>query len=251
MATEQTGKTEAEKKGPFGFSLGKKTKGDTSKPKPAYTGGEGVDGMLVPPYYRSLSKYRNHPFFRVTSLILFATLIAGGLEAYKWWAAKERMKLAETVQRTEIDESTKLQQQANSFKAVKAKFRELETLRRQLRVPMTPLLNAVEKTIPKDLSVTLINWTCPPIASTKTTARKAAIQLNVYFPEGVDSEKQALDEWLKALETTLGEAGLKMDNANWAPPKRFEPTQEQMVKHKGGFGSTRSLNFNISLKQLD
>jgi hypothetical protein len=206
-----------------------------------------IQGFLVPKHFRSVSKYRNNSFFRVTSLIFLIALIIGGLQLYKWTVAHNNKRISETAQKLELDESSKLQQQSSGLRPVKNKFEELEVLRKQLRIPMAPALDTVEKTVPDQISINKIEWLCPPMAASGTLRRRATMRVEVYFPHNIDANDPNLISWPDKMREKITEYGLKIVQSDWGPEKKFEPTNEQKVKSKVPFGSTRTLTLSIEL----
>jgi hypothetical protein len=206
-----------------------------------------IQGFLVPKHFRYLSKYRNNSFFRLTSLIFLLTLIVGGAQLYKWTVAHNNKKVSEIAQRLELDESSRLQQQASGLRPVKNKFQELEVLRRQLRIPMAPVLDTIEKTIPESISINRIEWLCPPMAASDSLRRRATLRIEVYFPHNIDANDTNLISWPDKMREKIGEYGLKIVQSDWGPEKKFEPTNEQKVKAKDPFGSTRTLSLSVEL----
>jgi hypothetical protein len=206
-----------------------------------------IQGFLVPKHFRSLSKYRNNSFFRITSLIFVVVLMIAGLQLYKWTVAHNNKRISEVAQKLELDESSRLQQQASGLRPVKNKFQELEVLRRQLRIPMAPVLDTIEKTIPDNISINKVEWICPPMAASGTLRRRATLRIEVYFPHNIDANDPTLISWPDKMREKISEYGLKIVQSDWGPEKKFEPTNEQKVKAKVPFGSTRTLTVSVEL----
>jgi hypothetical protein len=208
---------------------------------------KGVQGFLVPKHFRYRSKYRNGVFFRCTSLLLLAGLIVAGIQVYKWTIANSNKSISEEIQKVQLEESSRLQQQAAGLRPIKSKFKELEVLRRQLRIPMAPILDTIEKTIPENISVNKITWMCAPVAASGNLKRKANVQVEVYFPKIVKTDDESVMEWPNKMKQKISEYGLKITQSEWGAEKRFEPTKEQAIRAKEPLGSTRTLNINIEL----
>jgi len=224
----------------------------SSKPKAGKgekqpTSEAGVQGFLVPTYYRKQSKYRNNPLFRSTSLLIIACLALGALQVYKYTLANNNKRVSEQTQKLEIDESSRLQQQSASLRPIKSKYKELEVLRKQLRVPMAPVLDAIEKTIPDEVSINKIVWMCPPVAATGALKRRATVQIDTYFPSNVNPDDEVILRWPDALRERLPDTGLILSQSDWAAAKRFEPTKEQEIRAKEKFGVTRLLTITVEL----
>jgi hypothetical protein len=225
-----------------------KQTGEADKRSPKVEPAElNVQGFLVPKHYRRLSKYRNNTIFRSTSLVVLLCLAAGALQVFKYTLTNNNKRISEVTQKLEMEESGRLQQKAAGLRPIKSKFKELEVLRKQLRIPMAPVLDALEKTIPEDISINRITWMCPPVAAGGALKRRATVQVEVYFPSNVNPDDEVLLRWPDALREKLPDAGLMLTQSDWGPQKKFEPTKEQEIKAKEEFGSTRMLTLTIEL----
>jgi hypothetical protein len=233
------------KKNKEGLNAEKNSKSQDSKKE--FVAEKGVQGFLVPPYYRRQSKYRNGTIFRSTSLILIACLALGALQVYKYTLANNNKRVSEQTQSMEMDEASRLQQQSASLRPIKSKFKELEILRKQLRVPMAPVLDALEKTIPEEISINRIVWMCPPVSATGALKRRATIQIDAYFPDKINPNDELIMRWPDSIRERLPDSGLLMSQSEWGPPKKFEPTKEQAIKTKQKFGITRLLTITVEL----
>jgi len=233
------------------FKKKNKDSGGTDKPKKpvekSTPAERGVQGFLVPDYYRKQSKYRNDTIFRSTSLLIVACLALGALQVYKYTLANNNKRISEQTQKMEMDESTRLGQQSASLRPIKSKFKELEILRKQLRVPMAPVLDAIEKTIPEEVSINKIVWMCPPVSATGVLKRRATVKIDVYFPSNINPNDELILRWPDALRERLPDSGLLLSQSEWAPSKKFEPTKEQSIKAKEKFGVTRELTITVEL----
>lgn len=244
---------EQEKRGLFSIfgrrhgSTSRMGRGDSKGKGQQQNADTNTQGFLVPKNYRTLSKYRNGSLFRLTSILLLTTFIVGGVQLYKWRVAGNNKVIAEQAQNLETEESARLQEQATGLRPVRFKFAELEVLRRQLRIPLAPLLDTIEKTIPDNISVNKINWLCPPVMSTGTLKRRANVQIEVYFPNNVDANDSKLMLWPEKMKEAIANYGLQISQSDWGPEKRFEPTNEQRVKAKTQFGTTRTLSLTVEL----
>jgi len=208
----------------------------------------GVEGFLVPRHYRNQSVYRNHPIFRGTLLILILAIATAGLISYEGLLASQSKKVVLATQELEVAESARLQNQAAILKPIRDKYRELEILRRQLRIPFAPILDSIEKTIPEKISVNRITSICPPVAATSALKRKNQIQIEVYFPGDTNPTDEELTLWPKTIGAKLKEYGLKMTKTDWGAQKKFIPNTDQEKKMKDITpGATRELTFTVEL----
>lgn len=204
-----------------------------------------VDGFLIPESRRRQSVYKHHPIFRSTLLILFMALLMGGFGGYRWHLAKRVVQSRTATQQMLLAESERLQNQNLLLKTTKERYRELDILRKQLRIPLTPVLDAVEKTIPKEISINGFDFRCTPLATTGPARRKGEIALLVYIPNGVQSSDPVVAQWPEKLFEKMTENGLKGVNPQWgAPQELIIPKTRQRPEIRG---VTRLLTYQIEL----
>jgi hypothetical protein len=217
---------------------------------PEKTGG--VDGFLIPEFYRRQSVYKNNPIFRGTLLAILLTLLVGVAGGYRWLEANKLKKTVDATAKTGVAEATRLQNQALLLKTTRERFREVEGLRKQLRIPITPILDGIEKTIPNDISINSITMVCPPFAAAKNQKRKATVTAVVFFPEGIEpTDPEKTGGWVETLTRRLGENGLIARSGEWGAQRQFEQRKtKEMIRKKevGVKGWTRELTFTVELE---
>jgi hypothetical protein len=209
----------------------------------------GFQSFLIPKHYRNQSVYRNHIVFRFSLFLVMLVILAGLLTFFQWQSSKKATEVLIITQNIETEESGRLQAQSNSLRPVRDKFKELESLRRQLRVPLGPVLDAIEKTIPQEVSLNRFTSSCPPIASTSTLKRKMQIQMEVFFPAGTSSDNPIVGAWPETLAETLQKNGLLISDANWGPEREFKRLNEDSKKRKvtQAAGNSKELNLTVEL----
>lgn len=209
-----------------------------------------IQGFLIPKHYKNLSIYKNHPLFRSTLLIFLLTLVVLAIGGTQWFLASRVKTAALATQTLELEEAQRLQGQTMTLKPIRDKYRELEVLRRQLRVPLSPILDVIEKTIPPQISINRITANAPPIASTESSKRKIQIQAEVYFPEGINAEESTFSKWPETMTKNSEKWGLKISKVNWGPQRRFNPSPDQ-AKRLGekGPGNVKELAFAVELSE--
>lgn len=209
----------------------------------------GFQSFLIPKHYRNQSVYRNHIVFRFSLFLIMLTILAGLLTFFQWQSSRKATEVLILTQNIETEESGRLQAQSNSLRPIRDKFKELESLRRQLRVPLAPILDAIEKTIPQEVSINRFTSSCPPIASTSTLKRKMQIQIEVFFPTGTSSDNPVIGAWPETLAETLQKRGLLISDANWGPEREFKRLNEDAKRKKitQAAGSSKELNLTIEL----
>jgi Tfp pilus assembly protein PilN len=207
-----------------------------------------IDGFLIPEYFRRKSKFRNHPLFRMTSLLMVATVIAAGILTIEYLAATKNIKITQKVQDMQMEESQRLQATSATFKPVKAKYRELDVLRRQMRVPLSPVLDAMEKTIPESISINKLTSGCIPSINSTESKRKEIIKAEVYFPPDVKADDPAILSWTDAITAKLADWSLKLSKSEWGPIKHYDPNMDQIKRLKPDqAGNIRELTLTVEL----
>ena len=209
----------------------------------------GFQSFLIPKHYRNQSVYRNHIVFRFTLFLIVLILLTGLLTFFQWQSSKKATEVLVLTQNIETEESGRLQAQSNALRPVRDKFKELESLRRQLRVPLAPILDAIEETIPQEISINRFTSSCPPIASTSTLKRKMQIQLEVFIPLGTSGDDPIIGAWPETLAETLQKRGLLISDASWGPEREFKRLNEDTKKKRvsQAVGNSKELNLTIEL----
>lgn len=224
----------------------KDDKKGASAPAPAET--HKVEGFLVPEFYRRQAIYRSHPIFRSTLLALFLVLVVAGIGGYQWYLASNLKGTAQETQRLVVNESSRLQNQALLFKSTLEKYRELESLQKQLRIPLAPILNAIEKSIPAEISINDFAMTCPPLASIGTARRQASVRISVFFPDPVVPTDPELTTWPEKLQKTLEESSkgtLRIKRPEWGAQQTMLIPKTKRTEETKGW--VRPLTFLVEL----
>jgi hypothetical protein len=205
--------------------------------------------FLIPKHFRNQSVYRNSSLFRLSLLGIVLIIAATAYSGALLYTATKTSKTIQLTQNIETEEATRLQSQSNSYRPIREKFRELEALRRQLRVPLSPVLDAIEKTIPQEVSINRFSSTCTPTASTSTLRRKMQVQIEVFLPLGVSGDSPIIGAWPETLAETLQRTGLLVSDANWGPEREYKRIAEDTKKKRANqvVGSTKDLNLTIEI----
>ena len=208
----------------------------------------GVEGFLVPRFYRNQSIYREHPVYKATLLALLLIVLNLTIIGLEYYIDNKNKEVILDTQKIELAEVDELQNQTTILKPIRSKYKEIEILRRQLRIPLSPILDIIEKTIPPQISINRINTLCAPIAATPAIHRKTQVQLEVYFPPAVEPTETLTTEWVKNITDKLKDKGLKLMKNEWGIQKKFSPTIEQGKRVKGEeLGYTKELVLTIEL----
>lgn len=207
------------------------------------------EGFLVPRIYRNQSLYKSHSVFRLSfflGILLLATITTCTVQ---WLSAQTATEINLKTQAIETEESLRIQSQSNTYRPTKEKFKELESLRRQLRIPLSPVLDAIEKTIPPELSINRISVTCTPIASSPSLRRKMQVQIEVFIPLGMSEDNAIVGAWPAALSEFLFNHKILVTESIFSLPKEYKQMSEDKKKRKLSqmVGNTKELNITMEL----
>lgn len=204
-------------------------------------------GFLIPGFYRRRFFYRHNPVFRGTLLITVASVLAAGIGIYQYYKATEVRKIAIRTEAKLNEEAQRLQIQKIALKPVATKYKELESLQKQLRVPLAPLLDVIEKTISNQISVTRISAGCQPVATGDGSVRRLRAEITVFFPEGVSPVDTALTEWPNKIGKELEKWGLKLNKSDWSAQRPYTPPEGSSLLLGQVTGNTRDMILEIQL----
>jgi hypothetical protein len=210
----------------------------------------GLESFLIPRHFRNQSLYKSHTIFRFSLYLLIFILVVAGIATSKWIEAQKATQVYNQTQNLETEESTRIQTQGNVYRPIREKFKELESLRRQLRVPLTPILDGIEKTIPPEISINRFTSSCPPVASTSTLRRKMQIQMEIFIPNTIDADNPIIGSWPEKLAEYLEKAGLLVSEPNWGNLREYKRLSEDAKRKRVTqmVGSSKELNLTIELK---
>ena len=207
-----------------------------------------IEGFLVPQAYKNQTIYKTRPLFRSALPLLILTIGTVVVCAVQYFDASKLKAETLITQNLVTQESQKLILQSATFKQTRDKLKELDSLKQHIRVPTSPILDAVEKTIPDPIAVTKITLNCPPTATTATAPRKATVILDAYFPQNVSPNDEIYQKWPEALIANLNKSGLTISNFEWSIQRKYIPpfnTTEPSSKTKESYGRTKELILTV------
>jgi hypothetical protein len=207
------------------------------------------DGFLLTPFHRKQSVYKNNPLFRSTLLIILAAFATVGFFAIQSYKITQIKNIAKEREFREKNESNKIQTQTLALKPTRTKFVELDSMRKQLRIPLAPVLDAIEKSIPDALTINRITTNCTPISTTDTQNRKMDVHIEVYFPPNSQQTDEFLGKWLLKLTNRLLSYGMTTTKIEWGNVRKFSASLEQEKQLKGKIGTIRELSFIVEITQ--
>ena len=205
-----------------------------------------IDGFLIPDHFRRQSFYRHHPAFRSTLLLLIIAVLIGSIGGYKWVLAQKTNKTRNATQQMLLAESQRLQNETLLLKTTKERHQQLSILEKQLRIPLTPVLDSIEKTIPKEISINGFEFKCAPLATSGAVKRKAIVRMLVFIPQETPPSDPIVTEWPKKIFENMSSNGLKGSNPNWGAPKDLVIPKTKTRAEIRGF--TRELNYEVELQ---
>lgn len=194
-------------------------------------------GFLLPKEYKTKIAYEERVPFRLTLPAIIIFWIALGSFVPAWIFAKNEKDYATQIQTLLEEQNIAATAKLTQLKPIRSKYREIETLRKQLRIPLTPILDALEKTIPTTASINLINWTCDTTETVGKQKREATMLLEVYYPATTDPESAENTEWPTKWEELLTGTGALPVKAEWG----------QTSPADNGIGSVRPLSLSFQL----
>jgi hypothetical protein len=172
-------------------------------------------GFLLPESYKQKVIYRENLPFRLTLPAFIILWVVVAAITPLWIYAKGARTNAEKFAATIAEQDAKATTRITSLKPVRDKYREIQTLRKQLRVPFTPVLSAIERAIPNGASLLSATWNCDTTSSDEKHKRTATLQLQVYYPEGNDPMLGENNQWPTKLEGLLENTGASPTKAEW------------------------------------
>jgi len=207
----------------------KAKKGKTSlKPKKK----KEAQGFLLPKPYRQMMFWRESLLFRSTFLALLLLIVTGFTFLARYYIVDLWRIAATDEYQTALEEADWIKSSLETIAPIRNKFREVETLIQLQPIPFSPVLAAVEQSIPDGISINSMNWDSsledtsnnlvilgqksPPRAGELPTVRKARIQMEVYAtPQWKqDNPNTSPIAWMEGLEQELENYGLSIIRRN-------------------------------------
>ena len=165
-----------------------------------------MKNILLPADYVRRKEYRTNPIYKATWYVLFALFLfqflAGGLYYFQWRSlGASKVQLESTRQ-----EQVALANQKTKLAPTQVQLDSINVWARNKRYSITPLLIAIERTVPDELGVTEISL----------------------VQEGIDQEKRAVK-----LEADKRASVKKLPNAKPEPPSVIATSSNFVITIRG------------------
>lgn len=200
------------------------------QPPPTYL--KQFEGFFIPQEYKIQYAYRTRAVFRITFLLAIVTVLTVAATIFLHFRADQVKTLTIQTQQTIQQDTSQLALQKATLQAFTDKYNDLQKLREHLRIPLAPILDSVEKTIPDPISITKISFLCPPIPTTATASRKATLTLEVFFPESTQPNDAAYTNWPKTISQFLQPHGIQVASNEWSPIRHYTPSLATKIEQK-------------------
>lgn len=165
-------------------------------------------GTLLPEIYLVRSRYLTHWSYRSTWYIIVAGLVVNGAMYFSWQKMTQTKVLQEEVAEALNKSELELAKKKKDTSPLIAKFNELATWQSLGRIPLAPVLDALEKAMQTEVNsgLTRLKW---ELLEINAKGRKGTLTLTVFVSEdggGILSEGSM---WLDSVRKTLSHNGIK------------------------------------------
>jgi hypothetical protein len=224
-----------------------------------------AQGFLLPKEYKMRIRWRENPLFRATFLILLLTLTWVLLTIPRWFFLDQQARATADLEITAQEESEWVQASLTKIRPLRTKYKEIEEILRYRRLPVAPILSALQRNIPKEnISINSINWesnlekttknieitgrTAPGEAPVNHTARRGTLRLEIYATPEWASSRRSPAGWMANVEKDLSKAGMIIRNRQISEERLYTPNVERNEAAKGKpFGRAIEITLTIEL----
>lgn len=193
---------------------------------------QNVQGFLLPKDYKNQIQWKENPIYRATFLLLLLTIVWSVVSIPRWFFSDQWEKAAADLQTTSLNESEWISASLKKIRPIRNKYKEIEEILQYRRIPLSPVLSALQTYIPKNISLNKIEWETTLGKTTKnldvtgkrqqdkpqvnTTAREATLRLEVYANQNWKNEQKEKSTvgWLINLEKEISKLGIKIKERN-------------------------------------
>lgn len=215
-------------------------------PLKGHTKEEKVGGILLPPLYRRHYFYRNHFLFRLSFVLIILCVISVVASVFTYYRIEELRNNTKSLSKLINEEALFIERKKLEFKSLRDKYTELEMIENQIRIPVSPILDAIEKTINTNISLNRLSIQCEPTATEGTQRREMTLSMEVFFPEGVDTEDKGIEDWPMVLGNEVSKWKMEVKDFFWGPSVAYKSP----LRGQGGtvLGKTRQLTLLIQFQ---
>ncbi len=164
-------------------------------------------GMLLPETYVVRSRYLTHWSYRSTWYIIVAGLVLNGAMYFSW----QKMNQAKLLQEEVADTLSKIELELAKKKAeaepLVVKFNELIEWQSIGRIPLAPVLDAIEKAMQTEIHSGLVSvkWSLGQNTGKK---KRGSLAMTVFVSDAGGATMDSNEPWLDSVKKTLGIGGI-------------------------------------------
>lgn len=159
-----------------------------------------MKNILLPETYVVRSKYLTHWSYRVTWYIILAGLIVNSLMIIAWTKMEEIRKESEEVAMALTQSEAELAKKKTELAPVIEKYKKVIVWQSMKRLPLAPILEAMEKNINTESSLVSFDW---EMTEAQEGRREGTIRLSVFVSDVGGASLPPEHPWLNALKRAL------------------------------------------------
>lgn len=164
-------------------------------------------GMLLPETYVVRSRYLTHWSYRSTWYIIVAGLVINGAMYFSWQKMNQAKLLQEEVADTLSKIELELAKKKSEVEPLVVKFNELVEWQSIGRVPLAPVLDAVEKAMQTEIHSGLVSvkW---ELGQNSGKRKKGSLTMTVFVSDAAGAVMDSGALWLDSVKKTLALSGI-------------------------------------------
>jgi hypothetical protein len=161
-----------------------------------------MKNILLPDTYIVRSRYLTHWSYRSTWYVIVAGLIINGSMYFAWQKMNETKALREEVAEALSKNELELSKKKAETEPLIAKFKELVRWQSIGRIPLAPVLDAIEKAMQTEINtgLTSLKW---ELREVKEGAKKGTLTMTVFLSQSGGTSLTESSLWLDSVKKTL------------------------------------------------
>lgn len=165
-------------------------------------------GALLPETYVVRSRYLTHWSYRSTWYVIVAGLVVNGAMYFSWQKMSQTKILQEEVAETLNKDELDLAKKKKETDPLIVKFNELIAWQSIGRIPLAPVLDALEKAMQTEIhsGLTRMKW---ELLEVSPNGRRGTLTLTVFVSEAGGGNLGEGAAWLDSVRKTLSHNGIK------------------------------------------
>lgn len=163
--------------------------------------------ILLPETYVVRSRYLTHWSYRSTWYVIIAGLVINGAMYFSWKKMNETKVLQEEVSETLSKSELDLSKKKNEVDPLITKFNELIQWQAIGRIPLAPVLDALEKAMQTEVNsgLTSLKWELKEVTP---KGKKGTLSMTVFVSEAGGGTIAEGTMWLDSVRKTLSHNGI-------------------------------------------